>query len=280
MAKYHVCEDGTVGECTAEERKCPLGGEHFDDPNLAQNHADRINETSVQTGNVNGVKWGTTTVKLEEKHSIDSILESKNFMNRLANRNREIAKLVDHAEDLYVKHKKILKKKGIRKIPRWEDFYNDFTKNDPFYKIEMEKRIRIYNEMNEILEHRTEAAKIFHDTKSHIIEKSFSRASSSSYFVYNSNSLNSIKEYLDKNGYEYKIRPDINKALGENFLVRYSDHDPGTYLNSKDDEESIWKYTDASILVTYKPHIPEKMNDKKLRKKIKDFTMKVVNSIK
>lgn len=46
MAKYHIKKDGSPGICTAQEGACPLGGtnEHFNSPEEAQQHADKLNQ--------------------------------------------------------------------------------------------------------------------------------------------------------------------------------------------------------------------------------------------
>lgn len=76
-------------------------------------------------------------------------------------------------------------------------------------------------------------------------------------------------DYLDRNGYEYKIRPDIQEAPGENFLVRISDHNPRAYIITKDKTETVWDYTDASILVTFQKIGNRSVTTNQLNKKLK-----------
>ena len=128
---------------------------------------------------------------------------------------------------------------------------------------------KIQQDFNNIIEHREQATKFFYHNQKSISDKSFSRASASSYFLFNKSSLEDTIDYLDRNGYEYKIRPDIQEAPGDNFLVRLSDHNPRSYIVTNDETENIWDYTDSSILVTYMPVQEENLTDKKLRKKIK-----------
>ncbi len=102
-----------------------------------------------------------------------------------------------------------------------------------------------------------------------ISDKSFSRASASSYFIFEKSSLKDTIDYLDRNGYEYKIRPDIHEAPGENFLVRISDHNPRAYIITKDKTETVWDYTDASILVTFQKIGNRSVTTNQLNKKLK-----------
>ena len=76
-------------------------------------------------------------------------------------------------------------------------------------------------------------------------------------------------DYLDRNGYEYKIRPDIHEAPGDNFLVRISDHNPRAYIITKDKTETVWDYTDASILVTFQKNQKMSVTNNQLNRKLK-----------
>ncbi|MDR2571811.1 MAG: hypothetical protein LBD23_16155 [Oscillospiraceae bacterium] len=60
--KYHILPDGTVGECKANIRSCPYGGEHFDSPELAQKTIDKKKEEArkiieLRKYEKNGVHW-------------------------------------------------------------------------------------------------------------------------------------------------------------------------------------------------------------------------------
>lgn len=48
MARYHINSKGEVVICTAKEN-CPLGGQHFTNPNEAIHYADQINEAVVSS---------------------------------------------------------------------------------------------------------------------------------------------------------------------------------------------------------------------------------------
>ena len=124
-------------------------------------------------------------------------------------------------------------------------------------------------EFNKIIEYRTQAAKFYIQNEKNISDKSFSRASASSYFIFEKSSLKDTIDYLDRNGYEYKIRPDIQEAPGENFLVRISDHNPRAYIITKDKTETVWDYTDASILVTFQKIGNRSVTTNQLNKKLK-----------
>ena len=48
--KYHISKNGEVVICRAEERKCPLGGQHFTELEKAYLYADRVNEYALSNG--------------------------------------------------------------------------------------------------------------------------------------------------------------------------------------------------------------------------------------
>lgn len=132
-----------------------------------------------------------------------------------------------------------------------------------------QKQKKLYKEFNKIIEYRTQASKFYLQNEKNISDKSFSRASASSYFIFEKSSLKDTIDYLDRNGYEYKIRPDIQEAPGENFLVRISDHNPRAYIITKDKTETVWDYTDASILVTFQKIGNRNVTTNQLNKKLK-----------
>ena len=156
-----------------------------------------------------------------------------------------------------------------KECPSKESFIGNFQQNDPFYKALKQKQKKLYKEFNKIIEYRTQASKFYLQNEKNISDKSFSRASASSYFIFEKSSLKDTIDYLDRNGYEYKIRPDINEAPGENFLVRISDHNPRAYIITKDKTETVWDYTDASILVTFQKIGNRNVTTNQLNKKLK-----------
>ena len=259
---YHVGPNGKPSICKAKQGNCPYESisPHFDTVEKAQLYSDNLN--SFISKNI------TTETELSKHCKIDEIIESQDMEVRLKNIKHKEENILKQAEEQYIKLKKVMDRTG-KECPSKESFIGKFQQNDPFYKALKQKQKKLYKEFNKIIEYRAEAAKFYLQNEKHISDKSFSRASASSYFIFEKSSLKDTIDYLDKNGYEYKIRPDIQEAPGDNFLVRISDHNPRAYIITKDKTETVWDYTDASILVSF-PKI-QKMNvtTNQLNKKLK-----------
>jgi hypothetical protein len=259
---YHVGPNGKPSICKAKQGNCPYESisPHFDTVEKAQLYSDNLNAFIAK--NI------TTETELSKHCKIDEIIESQHMEIRLKNIKHKEENILKQAEEQYIKLKKVMDRTE-KKCPSKESFIGKFQQNDPFYKALKQKQKKLYKEFNKIIEYRAEAAKFYLQNEKHISDKSFSRASASSYFIFEKSSLKDTIDYLDKNGYEYKIRPDIQEAPGDNFLVRISDHNPRAYIITKDKTETVWDYTDASILVSF-PKI-QKMNitTNQLNKKLK-----------
>lgn len=259
---YHVGPNGKPSICKAKKGNCPYESisPHFDTVEKAQLYSDNLNAFIAK--NI------TTETELTKHCKIYEIADTQDMIIRLDKAKRIEKELLKQADAQYLKLEKIMKR-NRRKCPTKEEFLSNFKENDSLYKAEQEKTQKIQQDFNNIIEHREQATKFFYHNQKSISDKSFSRASASSYFLFNKSSLKDTIDYLDRNGYEYKIRPDIQEAPGDNFLVRLSDHNPRSYIVTNDETENIWDYTDSSILVTYMPVQEENLTDKKLRKKIK-----------
>lgn len=259
---YHVGPNGKPSVCKAKKGNCPYESisPHFDTVEKAQLYSDNLNAFIAK--NI------TTETELSKHCKIDEIIESQHMEIRLKNIKHKEENILKQAEEQYIKLKKVMDRTG-KECPSKESFIGKFQQNDPFYKALKQEQKKLYKEFNKIIEYRAEAAKFYLQNEKHISDKSFSRASASSYFIFEKSSLKDTIDYLDKNGYEYKIRPDIQEAPGDNFLVRISDHNPRAYIITKDKTETVWDYTDASILVSF-PKI-QKMNvtTNQLNKKLK-----------
>lgn len=259
---YHVGPNGKPSVCKAKKGNCPYESisPHFDTAEKAQLYSDNLNDFIAR--NI------TTETTLYKHCKIEEIIESQNMLIRLEKTKLKEQNLLEQANAQYLKLEKIMKK-NKRKCPTKEEFISKFKENDSFYLAEKLKQKQLYNDFNNIIEYRNQASKFYLQNQNNIIDKSFSRASASSYFLFNKISLNDTIDYLDRNGYEYKIRPDIRESKGNNFLVRMSDHNPRPYIITNDETENIWEYTDASILVTFKQIDENNPTDKKLKKKIR-----------
>lgn len=259
---YHVGPNGKPSICKAKQGNCPYENisPHFDTVEKAQLYSDNLNDFIAR--NI------TTEATLYKHCKIEEIIDTQSMEIRLDKAKHREELLLEQANSQYEKLQKVMKR-NKRKCPTKEEFIANFKANDNFYKAEREKTKKLQEEFNNIIEYREQATKIYFHNEKNITDKSFSRASASSYFLFNKSSLKDTIDYLDRNGYEYKIRPDINEAKGNNFLVRISDHNPRAYIVTNDETENIWDYTDASILVTFKKVNEDNLTDKKLKKKIK-----------
>lgn len=259
---YHVGPNGKPSICKAKQGNCPYESisPHFDTVEKAQLYSDNLNDFIAR--NI------TTEATLYKHCKIEEIIDTQSMEIRLDKAKHREELLLEQANSQYEKLQKVMKR-NKRKCPTKEEFIANFKANDNFYKAEREKTKKLQEEFNNIIEYREQATKIYFHNEKNITDKSFSRASASSYFLFNKSSLKDTIDYLDRNGYEYKIRPDINEAKGNNFLVRISDHNPRAYIVTNDETENIWDYTDASILVTFKKVNEDNLTDKKLKKKIK-----------
>lgn len=259
---YHVGPNGKPSVCKAKKGNCPYESisPHFDTVEKAQQYSDNLNAFIAK--NI------TTETELYKHCKIHEIADTQDMIIRLDKAKRKEQQLLEQANVQYLKLEKIMKR-NKRKCPTKEEFISNFKENDPFYKAEKEKYQKIQQDFNNIIEYREQATKFFYHNQNNISDKSFSRASASSYFLFNKTSLNDTIDYLNRNGYEYKVRPDIHETSGDNFLVRMSDHNPRAYIVTNDETENIWDYTGASILVTFMPVHEENLTNKKLQKKIK-----------
>lgn len=262
MALYHIGKSGKPSICKARLAKCPYKNTspHFKNEEKALQYADNLN--SFLASNI------TTEVELDRHYKIHEIIDSKDYIIRLKKRKKIFNKLEKAAKEQYRILEKISKKRN-KNCMSWEEFYSNFRENDQLYKAEVTKSNLLYKEFNEVIENRKQINKFYNKTKNNIIDKSFSRASSSSYIVYEKESLSKIIDELDKEDYKYIIRPDIETAPGSNFLVRFSDHAPNSYIIQKDKTKNVWDYTEASILVTYKKNRDEVLDNNKIEQKIK-----------
>lgn len=259
---YHVGPNGKSSVCKAKKGNCPYESisPHFDTEEKAQQYSDNLNAFIAK--NI------TTETELTKHCKIEEIIESQNMEIRLENIKRKEANLLKQAEEQYAKLKKVMDRNG-KECPSKESFIGKFQQNDTIYKALKQKQKKLYKDFNKMIEYREQAAKFYLQNRNNISDQSFSRASASSYFIFEKSSLKDTIDYLDRNGYEYQIRPDIQEVSGDNFLVRISDHNPRAYLIMKDKTETVWDYTDASILVSFKKIEKMKVTTNQLKKKLK-----------
>lgn len=266
---YHVGPNGKPSICKAKQGNCPYESisPHFDTIEKAQLYSDNLNAFIA--------KKITTETELSKHCKIDEIIESQDMKIRLENIKRKEANMLRQAEEQYLKLKKVMDRTG-KECPSKESFIGNFQQNDPFYKALKQKQKKLYKEFNKIIEYRTQASKFYLQNKKNISDKSFSRASASSYFIFEKSSLKDTIDYLDRNGYEYKIRPDIQEVPGDNFLVRISDHNPRAYIITHNKTETVWDYTDASILVSFQKIQNMNVTKNQLNKKLKILQTKSI----
>ena len=266
---YHVGPNGKPSICKAKQGNCPYESisPHFDTIEKAQLYSDNLNAFIA--------KKITTETELSKHCKIDEIIESQDMEIRLENIKRKEDNMLKQAEEQYIKLKKVMDRTG-KECPSKESFMGNFQRNDPFYKALKQKQKKLYKEFTKIIEYRTQASKFYLQNKKNISDKSFSRASASSYFIFEKSSLKDTIDYLDRNGYEYKIRPDIQEVPGDNFLVRISDHNPRAYIIIHDKTETVWDYTDASILVSFQKIQNMNVTKNQLNKKLKILQTKSI----
>lgn len=282
MANFHITKKGSVGKCTAPRGRCPLGGQHFKSEELVQRYADKVNEEIAKKEETVQVEkapkkvnlktqfkenipvvYGTTKTNLKKRADLDAILKSKSYNKRLDKLNAKIGNMLDFdVPEAYRKYARIEKRQGRKPISQ-EKYTKKFMKNDEELSSLMNYRKDIQKEIIDLKNQRAQSFEITKDTKEYLVDKSYSKASGSSYFLYKAENFDEVVSYYEKKGYEFKYREDIKPALEENFLVRVSDHDPGEYLRAKRADEQVsdpFKYTDASILVTFKGNEDTKDN--------------------
>lgn len=265
---YHINGNGQVGECNAVTR-CPFGGinAHFKDINKAQEYADKLNEK------LSNVKYGPTSVKLSEKrNSVSNVIRSQDLERRLYSVNTKINDLLDvTAYKQYLKLKKTQERQGQKPI-KMDKFYEDFKKNNTYYHELLAKKKKTLHDVNKLVQERINAFHFEKDFNDRIVDVNYSNASSSAYFVIKEAAYNDTIDYLNRNNIPYMVRPDMEVALKDDFMLRMSDHTPGNFNYSGEAEgKTVWDFTDASILVFYKEIEDNKVNDKTVREKINEL---------
>lgn len=260
--KWHINESGVPGVCTAKVKCRFKDNPHFESYDEAQEFIDNENEEILRRLE----KSNKSTKSHLIKHAdIDEILESKNIENQIANIQRRIDYIEDYcANKAYTFARR--KNKGLAKKP----FIQNFIKNHKELELLKGDRSNLTKHYVRVFKQREQSFKEIQNTKEHLIDYSFSRASSSSYILYKESSFDEVVKNFEKNGYYVLIRPNVKSNLEENFLVRLSDHYPKEwYRKGNNNINSVWEYTDASVLVTYKePELP-KYKDLKMNKEIK-----------
>ena len=180
---YHVGPNGKPSVCKAKKGNCPYESisPHFDTEEKAQQYSDNLNAFIAK--NI------TTETELTKHCKIYEIADTQDMIIRLDKAKRKEQQLLEQANVQYLKLEKIMKR-NKRKCPTKEEFISNFKENDPFYKAEKEKYQKIQQDFNNIIEYREQATKFFYHNQNNISDKSFSRASASSYFLFNKTSLN------------------------------------------------------------------------------------------
>lgn len=274
-SKFHIDIHGKPAPCKAQ-KNCPRGGprDHFSSFYLAQQAADKRNELKAKKEVITKteklpelpkvynlktvidanapIKYGTTKTDLLKQAKVGEILETKAYNKRMLRLNDALGKIIE--KDIPRAYKQLVeiqKKQGLKKTS-YEKFYKDFTNNDEDFKMIREKKNELQKDILKLKDQREQSVKIFKDNKHNIIDKSFSKASGSTYIIYKAESLEETIHYYEQQGYEIEVRSDIKSALEENFLVRISDHYPKNYLRDDKEEKDPFNYTDASILIKFK----------------------------
>lgn len=116
MAKYHISKNGTVGVCTAEDGRCPLGGIHFKNPELAQEYADKTNELRaiVEKEFQNDNKTASETLDNQQQETSSQDNYSKMSLpervEELSNRKNEITSLNLNIQQEAKEHNKLMRR--------------------------------------------------------------------------------------------------------------------------------------------------------------------------
>lgn len=258
---YHITKKGTPAICTAKSpESCPLG-EHFETALEAQSFADYKNEEKALAD-----KYPQTTKTSLIKYAGLDEIYNLNFDRQIF----KIDKKLQHLERMEKQKHRRLNKQQKEKALR------QFKQTDAVYQtLSMEKKEKL-KELNKIIEERNQAADFIQNTKNHLEDFSFSKASSSTYVLYKEESLKSVVKELEGKGFNVKIRPNIESSLDTNYLVRFANHYPKEYYvqqrkGNRVTESDVWKYTDASILVEFKQVDSNKINKKEVDEKVNKY---------
>lgn len=211
MTRFHVNPStGLVYKCTAEPGNCLYGEQyHAESQEDAQQIADEINKKIVNSGILSIQRKPNELFKNRELDK--RIIKAQNKQNSIGR------DLKYKAEQNY----RNLKKKGYKKSQ--EQYIQEVLDNDIYYQRTKENQAFLKQLGNLYLNHRLQTDKIEKDIKDLIIDKSYSKASSSVYYLIKKEDLDKLELYLSEENYKYKINTDtINK---EDFLeIRIADH--------------------------------------------------------
>lgn len=260
MAKFHIKKDGTPGKCSAKKGKCPLGGEneHFKTLYSAQLAADKLNE---KTETVIIEKPKNTTVEkksiLEKHNSAKDILTAKRYEKNLRKVNERIGISIDSLEKDYEKLRKQAKKEN-KKFPKKEVYIKKLMETDPNLSMLINKRNSMQKEIIGLANKREISKDIENNSKDILVDISYSNASSSTYYVYERKDIDKVKEILSKSGIRIEENPN---STSEYIEVRISDHYPGEYLRSTEENKNVWDYTEGSILGFFPETETKKINN-------------------
>ena len=238
--KYHINKKGIPAVCHAEKGPCPLGGadNHFSTKEEAQKVSDERNADNYLTLNQN-------EFKLKKHASLYELFSSNNsILNHYNNLEKKKVKLENkfintHCQKIKNKNKK-------------EALVHAYKSTNREYQDASRRASNMYVNLQEELAQREQIVPKIKELKNSIDEVNFSRASASTYIKGKPNKAHEIIKSFEKAGYTVKVKPDFEDN-GQSYGVRIADHEPAEYYRAHEhDINNVFKYTDVSILITYK----------------------------
>lgn len=209
MTKYHVNpRTGNIYPCTARPGNCPYSEEyHAESKQDAQKIADEINQKILQEGEL-AIERKQNELFIRMK--MDKKLRKANA--RLKNNANRAKK---EAQAKYKESKKHGNKQSLRSYIQYR------MDNDKKLQEAIAYKQFILNMSNMYIDHREQAKELESNIGDIFKSKSYSCASSSTYYIIDKSNVNKLETYLKDNGYEYDI--DIEGA--NNFVdIRMADH--------------------------------------------------------
>lgn len=211
MTRFHVNpETGLVYKCKAKPGNCLYGEQyHSDSEEEAQKIADEINKKIVKSGVLSIQRKPN---ELFINRDIDTkIIKAQNKQNAIGR------DLKYKAEQNYKK----LKKEGYKKSQ--EQYIQEVLDNDIYYQRAKENQNFLKQLGNLYLNHRLQTEKIEKDIENIIVSKSYSKASSSAYYLIKKKDIDKLELYLSEEGYKFNTNLDLLKD--EDFVeIRIADH--------------------------------------------------------
>ena len=262
---FHKSKKGEIRPCFAAPGTCKLGEHRETKEELERFYQEQMEKEYFEKISKKIKSVDTQEQKEIEKQKFNSYVELKKeptknielFKYQLENIIDIQNKIKDYEtklNNIYSQYEKKCHKNREKVLMNRKEYCSKCVKFMPHYE-NLKESLRYRTSIMQTAMGEIDQVQDFvKSTKKSLLQEHYSRKSSSSYLIYNSKDYDKVLNQLKKDGYTYQIRPNLRNNLGENFLIRFSTHNPSEMYDEKHRLKSgnIWDYTEASILVDYK----------------------------